>query len=89
MCTIPLQKKDSNHSFKANSINLMQKDYNDKIVELSNKYSLPLIDMWQLGISPFNAVQGQRWMGDLMNYREGGYEKMAQYMAGVIKQHYY
>lgn len=46
----------------------MQKDYNDKIVELSNKYSLPLIDMWLLGISPLNAKQGNRLIGDLMHY---------------------
>lgn len=89
LCTIPLENRGATHSFAKNGLGLVQSDYNDKIRELSNRYSLPLIDMWQLGISPYNKAQSSRWMQDGMHYRSGGYEKMAQYIAGEIKRHVY
>ena len=87
LVTIPLQKKDEKHSFVANKLGIYQKDYNDKIVELGQRYSLPVVDMWQLGISPFNAAQANYWMGDKMHYKSGAYDKIAQFIAGKIKEH--
>lgn len=89
ICTIPLQNRGATHSFSPNGLGLYQKDYNQKVKELSERYSLPLIDLWQLGMTPFNPEQNSFWFLDAMHYRDGGYERMAQYMAGEIKRHIY
>ena len=78
-------EKDIPASDEANHLGLTQDAYVRAMLEVCDRYSVPVIDLYaQSGISPFLPEHRELYMPDGLHYSPAGYERLAHRIAAGL-----
>ena len=78
-------EKDIPASNEANHLGLTQDAYVQAMLEVCDRYSVPVIDLYaQSGISPFLPEHRELYMPDGLHYSPAGYERLAYRIAAGL-----
>ena len=78
-------EKDIPASNEANHLGLTQGAYVRAMLEVCDRYSVPVIDLYaQSGISPFLPEHRELYMPDGLHYSPAGYERLAHRIAAGL-----
>lgn len=78
-------EKDIPASNEANHLGLTQDAYVRAMLEVCDRYSVPVIDLYaQSGISPFLPEHRELYMPDGLHYSPTGYERLAHRIAAAL-----
>lgn len=76
------------NSFQKNNLGLTQIDYVEAIKLTCQKYSIPIIDLFnESGISPFIDIHQKLYTPDGLHFNDAGYQRLAQRIASELQKY--